>query len=79
MLQLKKFWAKVTAPAYYPKWCRILHQIIRWMNLVNIPLNILAGSFGWALVSVMWVVVFTAFIQQSKNWDKMTNSDNSRN
>ena len=79
MQRLKEFWTKVTKPAHYPKWCRILHQIVWWMNLVNIPLNILAGSFGWALVSLMWVVVFTAFIQQSKNWDKMTKSDNGQN
>lgn len=78
MQQLKEFWAKVTKPAEYPRWCRIMHQIVWWMNLVNIPLNILAGSFGWALVSLMWVIVFTVFIQQSKNWDKMTKSDKGR-
>ena len=79
MQRLKEFWAKVTAPRCYPKWCRVMHQIVWWMNLVNFVLNILAGSFGWALISLMWVVVFTAFIQQSKNWDKMSNSDNSQN
>jgi len=78
MQQLKELWAKVTKPCQYPKWCRILHQIVWWMNLVNIQLNILAGAFGWALVSLMWVVVFTAFIQQSKNWDKLTKSDKSQ-
>jgi hypothetical protein len=79
MQQLKELWAKATAPRHYPKWCRVMHQIVWWMNLVNIPLNVFAGAFGWALISLMWCVVFGCFIEQSKNWDKMTNSDNSQN